>query len=370
MFKIFFKINAIKNISAILIFSLLILSCEDNDSSIKEIVNSDVEWQFTNVDDSVLDLELLKSNLSELIDSNYLRAIAISYNDQLIFDHYKIGDADKRYPVYSVTKSVLSAAFGKLFDQELIEDENITIDAFLNMYDYNDPEIKSTISVKHLLSMQSGIQDDVNYIRSDTPIKYILDQNLLYAPGRFWNYSSAGTHILSAVFQKITNENPESFVKKHIFDPLEITNYFWEVDANGLSNGGWGLYLTLHDMIKFGMLFSNDGKWNSDQLISQSWVNRSTSKMRAFRSGSGSWEYLPDNEAGYGYLWWINTVGDNEVFSALGYGGQYIVVDKTRKLVLAITSKESSSISYRRKISSIVFNDLVPIFPAASPSNN
>ena len=114
MFKIFVKINAIKNISAILIFSLLLLSCEDNDSSIKEIVNSDVEWEFTNVDDSVLDLELLKSNLSELIDSNYLRAIAISYNDQLIFDHYKIGDANKRYPVYSVTKSVLSAAFGKL----------------------------------------------------------------------------------------------------------------------------------------------------------------------------------------------------------------------------------------------------------------
>ena len=98
--------------------------------------------------------------------------------------------------------------------------------------------------------MQSGIRDDVNYIRSDTPIKIYFRSRSLYAPGKFWNYSSAGTHILSAVFQKITNKTPEVFVNEHIFEPLGIENYYWEVDANGLSNGGWGLHLTLHDMIK------------------------------------------------------------------------------------------------------------------------
>ena len=140
--------------------------------------------------------------------------------------------------------------------------------------------------------MQSGIRDDTNYIRRAEPIKYILDQDLLYAPGKFWNYSSAGTHILSAVFEKITNKTPEVFVNEHLFEPLGIENYYWEVDANGLSNGGWGLHLTLHDMIKLGRLYSNDGKWESRQLISSSWVDRSTLKNQFFSSGSGSWACL------------------------------------------------------------------------------
>tara|TARA_Y100000816_G_C26089426_1_gene575457 strand:+ start:855 stop:1958 length:1104 start_codon:yes stop_codon:yes gene_type:complete len=357
------KINALKNILATIIFLLFLSSCEDKEVASADTKNPLHEISLRNIIDSTLDVNLLKESLDELIELNYLRAVAISYNDQLIFDYFKIGNEEQRYPVYSVTKSVLSAAFGLAFDQNLIDSEDTTIDSFLNIFNYNDPEIKKTISVKHLLSMQSGIRDDTNYIRRAEPIKYILDQDLLYAPGKFWNYSFAGTHILSAVFEKITNKTPEVFVNEHLFEPLGIENYYWEVDANGLSNGGWGLHLTLHDMIKLGRLYSNDGKWESRQLISSSWVDRSTLKNQFFSSGSGSWAYLPNNESGYGYLWWINNINDSKVFSALGYGGQYIIIDKHKKLVIAIASKESSTNSYRKKISSIVFEDIISIFP-------
>ena len=107
----------------------------------------------------------------------------------------------------------------------------------------------------------------------------------------------------------------------------------------------------------------NKGKWYDTQLISKSWIEKSTSKISTFRSGSGAWDYLPDNESGYGYLWWVNSISNKDVFSALGYGGQYIILDDARKLVIAITSRESSSRNYRQRIGNLVFNELITIFP-------
>ena len=34
-----------------------------------------------------------------------------------------------------------------------------------------------------------------------------------------------------------------------------------------------------------------------------------------------------------------NSIGNNDVFSALGYGGQYIILDDARKLVIAIRKR-------------------------------
>ena len=120
-----------------------------------------------------------------------------------------------------------------------------------------------------------GIRDDTNYIRRAEPIKIYFRSRSFVRSRKIFGITVRGTHILSAVFEKITNKTPEVFVNEHLFEPLGIENYYWEVDANGLSNGGWGLHLTLHDMIKLGRLYSNDGKWESRQLISHlGWIVR------------------------------------------------------------------------------------------------
>ena len=94
-----------------------------------------------------------------------------------------------------------------------------------------------------------------------------------------------------------------------------------------------------------------------------SWVDRSTLKINSLEAEAGLGHIYQTMNPGYGYLWWINNINDSKVFSALGYGGQYIIIDKHKKLVIAIASKESSTNSYRKKISSIVFEDIISIFP-------
>ena len=134
MIRLSTKINALKNILATIIFLLFLSSCEDKEVASADTNNPLHEISLRNIIDSTLDVNLLKESLDELIELNYLRAVAISYNDQLIFDYFKIGNEEQRYPVYSVTKSVLSAAFGLAFDQNLIDSEDTTIDSFLNIF--------------------------------------------------------------------------------------------------------------------------------------------------------------------------------------------------------------------------------------------
>ena len=79
-----------------------------------------------------------------------------------------------------------------------------------------------------------------------------------------------------------------------------------------------------HDMLKIGYLYLNQGLWEGEQIVPAKWVAAST---RKHMDGT-----LQD---GYGYQWWIV---DRDLYMALGYSGQYIVVAPEKRLVVVFTS--------------------------------
>ena len=44
----------------------------------------------------------------------------------------------------------------------------------------------------------------------------------------------------------------------------------------GMSIGGWGLYLRPIDLVKFGQLYLQKGRWDDRQVVSESWIEAST----------------------------------------------------------------------------------------------
>ena len=52
------------------------------------------------------------------------------------------------------------------------------------------------------------------------------------------------------------------------------------------------LYLRPRDMLKLGLLFQQEGRWNGRQIVSRDWVTRS----------SKQWSTVGDQA--YGYFWW------------------------------------------------------------------
>jgi CubicO group peptidase (beta-lactamase class C family) len=81
------------------------------------------------------------------------------------------------------------------------------------------------------------------------------------APGETFNYNSRNTHLLSAVITKITGMSVLEYAKAKLFGPLGINDVSWQHDPQGISNGGYGLYLQPRDMAKVGYLYLRDGSW-------------------------------------------------------------------------------------------------------------
>ena len=64
------------------------------------------------------------------------------------------------------------------------------------------------------------------------------------------------------------------YAKAKLFGPLGISDVFWAHDPQGISNGGWGLYLQPRDMAKIGYLYLHNGAWEGKQLLPPDWINK------------------------------------------------------------------------------------------------
>ena len=140
---------------------------------------------------------ILISNIYEFKNQSLLIDISLHLGSLIAILFYFRDDI---FNIWSVTKSFISALFGQMIDQGLLKDEFISIDEFFP--DLTD-ETKKTITVSQLLTMTSGIQDDLSYMYSANPSDYILNFDLSFSPGSWWAYTSAGTHILSIILNKI-----------------------------------------------------------------------------------------------------------------------------------------------------------------------
>jgi hypothetical protein len=118
------------------------------------------------------------------------------------------------------------------------------------------------------------------------------------------------------------------FAREHLFAPLGIREVVWPADSHG-NNHGWGdLQMHPRDMAKIGYLYINRGQWDSYQILSSDWVDKSTQKQIALRDQKGS----------YGYGWWISSNEFVGMYEARGRGGQRIVVWPEEDLVVVITA--------------------------------
>ena len=351
-----------KSFSLLLISSFIFFSCSDSFGQEELIAQEETFIDWKNLDltkewtggtsNSIgINSDKLVTGLNNIYQLLDLYSIGIVYKGKLITENYAVGNKESLYRTFSVTKSILSALYGHIIDKNILKNDSLKIDEFFAIED----STKKSIRINHLLTMTSGVGDDISYVQRSNSISYILDKDLIFDPGTWWQYTSAGTHLLSGIFTKITNQSAGEYAKQYFFPELGITNFIWQKDLSGNSNGGYGLQLRLRDMLKFGHLFLQDGKTANGQILSSNWINISTEKLVNFSSTFG-----------YGYLWWINISNGQPIYYAVGYGGQYIIIDESRALVIAVTSSAGSSSQYRNQLLDIIFSNLINSFDKVS----
>ena len=234
-----------------------------------------------------------------------------------------------------------------------------------------DPD-KGAITIRHLLTMTSGLEWDetggfgsyIEWLRSDDPLRYLLDRPFATTPGETFNYNSGSTHLLGVVLEQATSMDLPALAASTLFDPIGVSRSRWEPLADGSHNGGAGLDLRPRDLARFGQLFLQRGASGGRQIVPADWVDGSTDARFDWRFELGTLRGIT-----YGHLWWVVPGAGEPLYFAWGHGGQYVVVVPERRLVVVATNdwlgvgeEEGGARRYERLTMDILVQDIIPAF--------
>ena len=160
----------------------------------------------------------------------------------------------------SATKSVIGSTVAIAHDEGLIKSlDQPVLDFFPDRQFANTDARKKALTVQHLLDMTSGLKWDepltatvlpsmMEMERSPDWLQYILDRPMAREPGASFEYNSGNPHVLSAILSKVTGRSAADYAHEKLFKPLGIDDVLWRRDPQGVSTGGYGLYLQPRDM--------------------------------------------------------------------------------------------------------------------------
>ncbi len=237
-------------------------------------------------------------------------SVSVSYKGKLVYskafgyeslEHETNADPAKtRYRVASISKAMTSAALGVL-----IENNKIDIDLPVQHYAPYFPEKKHTITTRQVAGHIAGIRhykegeffSAIRYKSVKEGLEIFMNDSLLFEPGTKYLYSSYGYNLLSAIIEGASGQDFLPFIKKNVFDPLNMdatvpdyhdsivshrSDFYSMKDGkivhapyvdNSYKWAGGGFLSTTEDLVKFGngMLYN--------ELFSESTRNQLTTSQ-------------------------------------------------------------------------------------------
>lgn len=307
-----------------------------------------------------------------------VHAVLIAKDGKLVYENYYEG-ADQKFgrslghvkfssktlhDCRSVSKSVTSTLVGIAQGQGLIQGVNTNIcDLFPQA---PTQPAHSQISLEHLLTMSSGIDwdetggdytnphnDEIGMILSSNEVEFVLTKNIVSKPGERFNYCGGSTALLGELVEQRSGKKLDEYAEEVLFKPLNIESFKWMRTKNNKCAAWSGLRLLPRDLLKYGQLYLDKGKWGGHQIVPSSWVEASLNPVSR-----------PEYPGGYGYQWWIahfEATGQSfKIPYCNGNGGQrvYLVVELGLVIVILCGNYDQGAIQEvvpRRILTRFVF---------------
>lgn len=226
---------------------------------------------------------------------------------------------------HSLCKSITAIAVGLLVEDGVLSlDEKIT-DIFSKHAFSIDFVRQKDITIRHLLNMSAGIAfNELGSVTYEDWTEGFFASNLKFAPGSKFFYNSMNSYIISAAIKEKTGRDMFDLLYERVFLPMGIQEVCWEKSPTGITKGGWGLYMKMEDMMKFGKLFLNGGVWNGERLLSAEWIAEMTQKQMDTPESM--------NLYGYGYHVWIGARQGSYQFNGM-FGQNLFVLPDIRMTI-------------------------------------
>ena len=359
----------IKFLPLLVLIAIVVLGCESKnkstqsteeviptskDLSVQKVISAladSINLEINNGKYGLIDRFMVIQNEKLLADFKYeqdYETIAQKFdttNHQYNYNHPNWHPYYKKtnlHTLQSATKSITSILLGIALDSNKDFDANTTLVSLFGNYDVQSwDKRKREMTIEDLLTMRSGLKwneadytdplnDCVLLEESDEWVKFILDKPLDTIPGTKFNYNSGVSVLLGKIVRIITGKRIDKWAEEKLFVPLGISDYYWKETPDGENDTEGGLYLSSEDLSKIGLLFLNKGRWNERQIVSENWITASTSPIVEDVKRDKK------HKIGYGYQWWIpeHTNGKSVIYSANGFGGQFLMVAPEYELIV------------------------------------
>lgn len=241
-------------------------------------------------------------------------------------------EASHTHTLYSASKTLTALAVGCAIDDNRLRLDDRVVSFFPKEKPDSVSKALAAITVRDLLTMNSGIKPDWNMrSKHDDWVRQWLAKPVT-KPGVF-QYDSMCTYMLSAIVQRATGRTMMDYVQSRVLTPMGITTAQWELSPEGINTGGWGLRMNSLDQAKLGQLMLQRGKWEGQQIVSAKWIDEATRKQTESSTIAKTPAGVPtEGNQGYGYQVWrcIHPTA----YRADGAFAQYIVVDTATETVV------------------------------------
>ena len=235
---------------------------------------------------------------------------------------YRTGRCDVRLPIYSVTKSITSAAFMLACDDGLLSPE-LPLSQFLeSKYHPLMSEDFKQLPFSRFMTMTAGRYPFRP--EGDDWTRSILSLDTDYTDTAF-HYSNIPAYLVGAAVENVYGGELLSVLDKRIFSPLSIPAPPCQTSPEGHFYGATGMELSVSELATLGRLFLSCTEPDGTRLISQEAVKRAVSPL--VDTGRGD---------SYGYFFRTDKLG----FYMRGKWGQQCIICPEKQLVLAYLSHQ------------------------------
>lgn len=287
-----------------------------------------------------------------------LDALLIICGDKIVYQWYGEGNG-RHKPHY--TASLAKALVGGTSLVLALGDGRLKLDdpAYKYVPEWKSDPLKSRITIFHLATHSSGIEDSVPRDPGSWkekfwkyPHHYALARDVapvLFEPGTRYHYSNPGMGMLSYSLTAALGSSPQTDVKtllhQRVMRPMGVADNSWHIAAYGGGRpvevdelkiyANWGGASFSPDAVaRVGRLMLCKGKWEGKQLLDAKTVEKATSDVGA---------PVPDRSDGpnprSGLCWWVNTDGiwenvPRDAFAGAGAGNQVLFVVPSLDLIV------------------------------------
>jgi len=245
----------------------------------------------------------------------------ILYNNQVGYADFRKKESLSEASVFqlaSVSKQFTAAAIMLLYERNLLQLTD-TVNNYFSEFPYEN------VTIKNLLNHTAGLPKyfwlaehkwEKEKAPTNSEMMTLLETSNVqryFKPGRNFDYSNTGYFVLASIVEKVSGTSFSDFVKKNIFDPLEMKDsflYSYENDSiqtnqlngyrlyrgwrhlkiNGTVNDGIvgdkNVYATSEDLFKW-TLGLNSGKLLSKQSLNLMYSKGETVYGRKIPYGFG-----------------------------------------------------------------------------------